>query len=181
MVANQFSLKIKTFRSNGGGEFTSNEFKSYLSNHGIAHHISCPHTPQQNGVVERKHRHIIEITITLLSQAFLSYSFWTFAIQTAVSLINLLPTSVLDWKSPWSKLHSTSPDLTQLKVFGCACYPNLRPYTTHKLEPRTRECIFIGYPTHSKGYLCLDPQTNHVYTSRHVVFNESKFPGLQSI
>ena len=45
MVANQFSLKIKTFKSDGGGEFTSNEFKAYLSNHGIAHHISCPYTP----------------------------------------------------------------------------------------------------------------------------------------
>ena len=100
MVANQFSLKIKTFRSDGGGEFTSNEFKSYLSNHGITHQLSCPHTPQQNGVVERKHRHIIETIITLLSQASLDYSCGTFAAQTAVTLINLLPTLVLDWKSP---------------------------------------------------------------------------------
>ena len=67
MVTNQFSLKTKTFRSNGGGEFTSNEFKSYLSNHGINHQLSCPQTPQQNGVVERKHRHIIETVITLLT------------------------------------------------------------------------------------------------------------------
>ena len=143
MVANQFSLKIKTFRSDGGGEFTSNEFKAYLSNHGITHHISCPYTPQQNGVVERKHRHIIETVIALLSQASLSYSFWTFAVQTAISLINVLPTSGLDWQSPWSTLYSTSPDVSQFKVFGCTCYPNLRPYTAHKLEPRTRECLFI--------------------------------------
>ena len=79
MVTNQFSLKIKTFRSDRGGEFTSNEFKSYLSNYGINHQLSCPHTPQQNGVVERKHRHIIETVITLLTQASLDYSFWTFA------------------------------------------------------------------------------------------------------
>ena len=143
MVANQFSLNIKTFRSDDGGEFTSNEFKTCLSNHGIAHHISYPYTPQQNGVVERKHRHIIETAIALLSQASLSYSFWTFAVQTAISLINVLPTSVLDWQSPWSTLYSTSPDVSQFKVFGCACYPNLRPYTAHKLEPRTRECLFI--------------------------------------
>ena len=85
------------------------------------------------------------------------YSYWSFSAQTAANLINLLLTSVLGWISPWSKLYSTTPDLSQLKVFGCACYPNLRPYNTHKLEPRTRECIFIGYPTHSKGYLYLDP------------------------
>ena len=157
MVTNQFSLKTKTFRSNGGGEFTSNEFKSYLSNHGINHQLSCPQTPQQNWVVERKHRHIIETVITLLTQASLDYSFWTFAAQTTVTLINLMPTTVLNWKYPWSKLYSTSPDPTHLKIFGCACYTNLRPYTAHKLESRTRECIFIGYPTHCKGYLCLDP------------------------
>ena len=180
MVANQFSLTIKTFRSDGGGEFTSDEFKPYLLNHGITHHISCPHTPQQNGVVERKHRHIIETAIMLLSQASLPSSFWTFAVQTALTLINFHPTLVLNWKSPWFRLYSTLPNLTQLKVFGCACYPHLRPYTAHKLEPRTRECIFICYPTHSKGYLCLDPQSKHVYTSRHVVFNEAKFPGLPS-
>ena len=80
MVANQFSLKIKTFRFDDGGEFTSNEFKTYLYNHGIAHHTSRPYTPQQNGVVERKHKHIIKTTIALLSQASLSYSFWTFAV-----------------------------------------------------------------------------------------------------
>lgn len=169
-------MKIKTFRSNGRGEFTSNEFKSYLSNHGISHQISCPHTPQQNGVVERKHRHIIETVIALLSQSSLDYSFWSFAAQTVVTLINLLPTSVLYWKFPWFTLYSSFLDLTHLKIFGCAYYPNLRPCTAHKLEPRTRECIFIGYPSQSKGYLCLDLHTNRVYTSRHVAFDESKFP-----
>ena len=49
-------------------------------------------------------------------------------------------------------------------------------YTSHKLEPRSKECLFLGYSTLSKGYLCLDLVTKHLYTSRHVVFNESKFP-----
>ena len=134
MVATQISLKIKTFRSDGEGEFTSNEFKSYLANHGISHQISCPHTPQQNGVVERKHRHIIETVISLLSQSSLDYSFWSFAAQTVVTLINLLPTSVLYWKFPWFTHYSSFLDLTHLKIFGCAYYPNLRPCTAHKLE-----------------------------------------------
>ena len=69
MVETQFSIKIKTLRSDGGGEYTSSAFKSYLLQHGITHQISCPYTPQQNGLVERKHRHLVETTITLLSQA----------------------------------------------------------------------------------------------------------------
>ena len=47
MVENQFSSKIKIFRSDGGGEYTFNDFKNYLSHHGITHHLSYPHTPQQ--------------------------------------------------------------------------------------------------------------------------------------
>ena len=98
------------------------------------------------------------------------------ALLTATFLINLLPTFVLNFVSPWSKLYSASPDLSQLKVFGCACYPHLRPYSSHKLDHRTKECIFIGYSTSSKGYLCLDPSSHHLCTSRHVLFNETKFP-----
>ena len=95
LVENQFSTTIKTLRSDGGGggEYTSKDFTSYIAFHGIAHQISCPYTPQQNGLVERKHRHLIETTITLLSQASLPSQYWSFAVQTAVSLINLLPTA----------------------------------------------------------------------------------------
>ena len=46
MVENQFPSKIKIYRSNGGGEYTFNDFKTYLSQHGITHHLSCLHTPQ---------------------------------------------------------------------------------------------------------------------------------------
>lgn len=99
LVENQFSVKIKTFRSDGGGEYISTIFKSYLSQNDIIHQISCPYTPQQNGFVERKHRHLVETTITLLSQASISTSYWSYAVQTAVTLINLLPTCVLNFHS----------------------------------------------------------------------------------
>ena len=159
MTENQFSSKIKTLRSNGRGEYTSSVVKSYQRQHGIIHQISCPYIPQQNGLVEKKHRHLIETTITLLSQASMSTSYWSYAILTTVSFINLFPTSVLNFVSPWYKLYPTPLDLSQLKVFGCACHPHLKPYTSHKLDPRTKECLFLGYSSSSKGYLCLDVQS----------------------
>ena len=79
LIKTQFSATIKCFRLDGGGEFTSNEFKSYLSHHGISCHLSCPYTTQQNGVVERKHRHVVETTVTMLSQASMPSSYWSFA------------------------------------------------------------------------------------------------------
>lgn len=80
MVETQFSTKLKSFRSNGGGEFTSSAFKLFLTTHGIHHQVSCPYTPQQNGLVERKHRHLIETSITLLAQAQIPNTYWTYAI-----------------------------------------------------------------------------------------------------
>jgi transposase InsO family protein len=71
-VENQFSKQIKFLRTDCGGEYTSNFFTEFCSTHGITHKFSCPHTLQQNGIVERKHRHIIESALTLLSHASLT-------------------------------------------------------------------------------------------------------------
>ena len=141
--------------------------------------MSCPHTPQQNGVAERKHRHLIQCALALLSESNLPMSHWHYAVSTAAHVINRLPTPNLSYKSPWEVLFNTSPDLTHHRAFGCQCFPLLTPYTAHKLYPKTTPCVFLGYPINSKGYLCFDPIAHRLYTSRHVLFNESVFPGLK--
>ena len=141
--------------------------------------MSCPHTPQQNGAAERKHRHLVQCALALLSQSKLPMSYWSYAISTAAHLINKLPTPTLGNQSPWETLYHVSPDLTHLKTFGCECFPLLTPYTSHKLFPKTTPCVFIGYPLNTKGYYCLNPTTNRIYTSRHVLFNETVFPSLK--
>ena len=67
-----------------------------------------------------------------------------------------------------------------MKVFGCACYPLLQPYTKHKLEFQSKQCIFLGYSSNHKGYKCLDPSKNRIYISRNVVFDEKLFPALDT-
>jgi hypothetical protein len=105
-------------------------------------------------------------------------SYWSYAISTAAHLINKLPTRTLGNQSPWAALYKVFPDLKHLRTFGCECFPLLTPYNSHKLFPKTTPCVFLGYPLHTKGYYCLDPVTNRIYTSRHVLFNETIFPGL---
>ena len=156
-----------------GGEFRP--LSSYCQNHGIVHRLICPHTHHQNGVVKRKHRHIVELGMTLLMQASLPIKFWDFAFQTFVYLINMLPTSSLQFQVPYTVLFHKSPDYAFLRNFGCSCYPFLRPYNKHKLEFRSHECIFLGYSPSHKGYKCLSP-SGHLYVSKDVAFNELKYP-----
>ena len=66
MVENQFNTTVKTIRSDNGLEFTSNETTLFFQSKGIIHQKSCPYTPQQNGVVERKHKYILETARALL-------------------------------------------------------------------------------------------------------------------
>ena len=69
MVENQFNSKIKNFQCDGGGEFELTEFITHLDNHGIVKHISCPSTPEQNGIAERKHRNLVVTGLTMLFHA----------------------------------------------------------------------------------------------------------------
>ena len=162
-------------RTNRGGEFTSNVFKRFCFSNGIIQHLTCSHTPQQNGVAERKHRHLVECALTMLSHSQLPPSYWSYAISTVVHIINRLPTPTLNNQTPWELLFLTKPDTSHLKTFGCVCFPLLKPYNSNKLQPHITSCIFLGYPPYTKGYICLNPITSWIYISRHVLFNEHDF------
>ncbi|PKU76601.1 Retrovirus-related Pol polyprotein from transposon TNT 1-94 [Dendrobium catenatum] len=179
MIERQFQTHIRKLRTDGGGEFINNKFKTYLTAQGILHQFTCPYTPSQNGVAERKHRHITETTRTLLLEALLPTYLWVDTLLTAVHLINRLPSPNTHNKSPYEILYQEPPDYTHLKVFGSLCYPWLKPYSNHKFSPLSHPCVFIGYAPLQKGYRCLDPKNNKVFTSRHVVFNEQIFPFCQ--
>ena len=176
LVENHFDRKIKIFQSDGGGEFTSKEFSNHLAYCGISQQLSCPFTPEQNGLAERKHRHIVETGITLLFHAHVPLKFWVDAFLTAVYLINRLPLSSTGKETPYSKLFGKNPDYSGIRIFGSQCFPYLKTPALHKFSRKTISCVFIGYSPLHKGYRCLDPQTHRVYISRHVVFNEKHFP-----
>jgi hypothetical protein len=74
------------------------------------------------------------------------------------------------------KLFATKHAYSFLRTFDCACWPNLHPYNTHKLAFRSKQCTFLSYSTHHKGYKCLDISIGRVYISRDVVFDETIFP-----
>jgi histone deacetylase 1/2 len=173
MAELQLGCSLKALQTDWGGEFRP--FTKFLTDLGVVHRLICPHTHHQNGVVERKHRHIVELGLTLLSHASLPLSYWDYAFLTAVYLINRLPSAPLNFKVPYTVLYNHDPDYKFLKAFGCACFPLLRPYNSHKLDYRSHECIFLGYSPSHKGYRCLSP-SGRLYISKDVLFNESRFP-----
>ncbi|CAL9218493.1 unnamed protein product [Arabidopsis halleri] len=179
-VETQFSTKIKNIQCDNGGEFNNTEFHRYCSSQGISIRFSCPHTSQQNGRSERMIRTINNTVRTLLFQARLPQSFWVEALHTAVHILNITPSKAVQNQIPHMSLFHQQPSYEHLRVFGCLCFPNLNHSNLPKLSPRTTPCLFLGYPSQHRGYRCMDLKTNKIIISRHVYFDEEKFPGAVS-
>ena len=166
--------KSRAFNLIGGrGEYRL--FSTLLVSYGFSHRLIFPHTHHQNGVVERKHRHIVDSGLTLLHHASLSLQFWDYAFTTTVNLINRLLTASLNFVVPFVTLFNKDLDYYFLKTFGFVCFPLLRSYHTHKLNFQSQECLFLGYSSSHKGYKCLS-SSGRIYISKDVLFNELRFP-----
>ena len=97
-VERQFQTKIRVFQSDWGGEYR--RLNHYFRRTGIHHCVTCPHTSQQNGIAEPKHRHIVETGLALLAHSSLPVRFWDEAFLTARYLINRMPTRTLQNSTP---------------------------------------------------------------------------------
>ncbi|GKA20495.1 putative RNA-directed DNA polymerase [Tanacetum coccineum] len=181
MVKVQFEKNIKRIRCDNGGEFVSNKMIDFYAREGIVLETSCPHTPQQNGVVERKHRHLLETARALKFEANLPTRFWGECVLTAAHVINRLPSEVIENKTPYEILHNSKPNYDHMKVFGCLAYYRSVETKGDKFEVRGRPGVFLGYPPGTKGYKVYDLQHRKMVTSRDVKFLENIFPFARSI
>jgi len=169
LIERKFDKQVKMIRSDNGTEFICH--KNYFREHGITFQTSCSGTTQWNGRVERKHRHILNITCALRFQHNLIISFWGECILTVGYLINLTPTPVLRGKTAYEMLYGQPPSPAQydhLKVFGCLIYaPNLGK-TSDKFSSRSQKCNFYGYPCAKKGWKLFDLDSKCYFVSHYV-------------
>ncbi|MBT0984662.1 DDE-type integrase/transposase/recombinase, partial [Salmonella enterica subsp. enterica serovar Typhimurium] len=105
----QYSIDIKILRSDNGGEYIASELSWFLQDRGIIHQTTCPHTPQQNGVAERKNRHIFETARALLIGASVPKCFLPEAVTYAMYVINRMPSRVVDFRTPLQVLTEFVP------------------------------------------------------------------------
>jgi hypothetical protein len=173
MIKNQYNHSVKTIRSDNGPEFLMHDF--YSSN-GILHQTSCVESPQQNGRVERKHQHILNVGRALLFQSNLPKYFWSYAVLHATYLINRINTPILQGKSPYEILFKTLPDLSVIKVFGSLAYASTLHVNRTKLSPRGRKCIYLGHKQGVKGTILFDLQTKEIFLSRNVTHHDHILP-----
>ncbi|GJQ93956.1 putative RNA-directed DNA polymerase [Tanacetum coccineum] len=175
LIKNQFEKNIKVFRSDNGTEFINNQVDSFLKINGILHQTTCPYTPQQNGVAERKHRHLLNTARALMFQGGLPLNMWTESILTATYLINRLPTAVLAGKSPYELVYNSEPSLLHLRTFGCLCFSTVLN-ETDKFASKSEKCVFVGYAFDKKGYKLFSLDNKKFLFSRDVKFYETVFP-----
>lgn len=178
LVQNQFNTNIKTFRSDNGSEFLDKNVRTLLLDNGIHHQTSTVYTPQQNGVAERKHRHLLGVARSLMFSMHVHKHLWGEAVLTAAYLINRMPSRVLNFLSPREKLLKLYPHcllLSELpfKIFGCTAYVFEHSPGRGKLDRRSIKCVFLGYSGSQKGYKCFCPSTRRFYTTMNVFFDET--------
>lgn len=171
MVEKQSKLSIQTLRTNGGGEFTSQDFEMFCEQEGIVHEVTPPYTPQQNGTAERLNRFVLNITRSMLKCYEVSKKLWGEVVATTTYLLNRSPSKKLDGITPEEAWTGKKPNVSHLRIFGCLCYRHVPDQRRHKLDDKGEPMILLGY--HQTGaYRLFDPNTEKIVISAYVVFDE---------
>ena len=172
LIENHTKNKIKTFRSDNGKEFTSNEFKELCRDSGIKRELNTPYNPQQNGVAERKNRTIMEAAREMLHDQYLPMHLWEEAFRTTMYVQNHTPQILLENKTPKEVFSDKKPKVSHLIIFGYPVYIHIPKEKRTKLDPSGKKSIFVGYSESSKAYRIYFLGFKKINISRHVTFDE---------
>jgi hypothetical protein len=174
MIHTHFDTFIHVFHADSAGEYLSDALRQVLVEQGTLVQFSCPSAHAQNGVAERKHRHLLETTHALMIASSIPPHFWADTISTVTYLINIQPSSTLQGGISFELLCDKTPDYSSLHLFGYVCYVLLTPRKRTKLTTQSIKCVFLGYSAEYKCYHCWDLIARMMQTSRDVTFDESR-------
>ncbi|GKB96819.1 retrovirus-related pol polyprotein from transposon TNT 1-94, partial [Tanacetum coccineum] len=163
---------IRNIRTDNGTEFVNQTLKAYYEDAEIFHQTSIARTPQQNAVVERRNRTLVEASRMMLifSKALLFR--WAEVVATACYTQNHSLIQKCHNKTPYELLHDRKPDLMYFYVFGALCYPTNDGEDLSKLKPKADIGIFIGYTPAKKAYRIYNKRTRLIMETIHVEFDE---------
>ena len=164
---------LQALRSDNGGEYLSNDFRSFLADNGIRHQLTVAYTPQQNGVAERMNRTLLNLVRSMLHHKSMPKHFWAESLSTATYVLNRVTSrSLPPDETPHHRWYGSAPNLSHLRVFGAQCWYVLPKHKVKKLDARTRPALMMGYAAQSKAYKLYDAELRRMVISRDVAFNE---------
>jgi hypothetical protein len=164
---------VKKIRSDNGSEFKNLQVEEYLEEEGVKHEFSAPYTPQQNGVVERKNRTLIDMARMMLGEFKMPERFWSEAANTACHAINRLYLHHLLKKTSYEILTGNKPNVSYFHVFGSKCYILVKKGRHSKFAPKDVEGFLLGYDSNTKAYRVFNKSSGLVEVSSDVVFDET--------
>ncbi|GKB17309.1 integrase, catalytic region, zinc finger, CCHC-type containing protein [Tanacetum coccineum] len=175
-IQSGLNKNIRCIRTDNGTEFVNQVLTEYYESVGIFHQKSVLRTPQQNGVVERRNRTLVEAARTMLIFSKAPMFLWAEAVATACYTQNRSLIHTRHNKTPYELVHDKKPDLTFLRVFGALCYPTNDSEDLGKLQPTADIGIFVGYAPSRKGYRIYNKRTRRIMETIHVQFDELSEP-----
>ena len=140
----QLGTTLKCKWTDCGGEFLSNEQKTYMAENIIEHQMSMPDSLQQNGWAERCQQTIINGAEAMWHHAGLSNGFWIYAVKAQLHMYNVTPIKRAEYKMLKELWSVQMPNISHLRVFGCLTWVHILKKRRHKLQPKSREMIFFG-------------------------------------
>ncbi|GJY61319.1 retrovirus-related pol polyprotein from transposon TNT 1-94 [Tanacetum coccineum] len=163
---------VRYLRTDNGTEFLNQTLRNYTEEVGITHNTSTARTPQQNGVVERRNRTLVEAARTMLIFSKSPLFLWAEAVATACYTQNRSLIHTRYNKTPYELLRDRKPELKYLHVFGALCYPTNDFEDLGKLQPKADIGIFIGYSPSKKAYRIYNKRTRQIMETMNVQFDE---------
>src|SRR3954466_1994855 len=171
-VLNNYNLKIKHIRSDNSTEFKNFGVEEFLDDSGITHEFSAPYTPQQNGVVERKNRTLIEMARTMLAEYNTPLKWWAETINTACHIVNRVYLHKFFNKTSYELMVGKKPNVSYFKVFGAPCWIH-DPHHQSKFAPKACEGFMLGYGINSHTYRVFNSIEHKIVETVDVRFDES--------
>ncbi|GKB59224.1 retrovirus-related pol polyprotein from transposon TNT 1-94 [Tanacetum coccineum] len=172
MIQVRLKVPVRRIRTDNGTEFVNQTLREYYEKVGISHETSVARSPQQNGVVERQNRTLIEAARTMLIYAKALLFLWAEAVATACYTQNRSIIRLRHGKTPYELLHDKPPDLSFFHVFGALCYLTNDSENLGKLQPKADIGIFIGYAPTKKAFRIYNRRTRRIIETIHVDFDE---------
>ncbi|KAF0727961.1 hypothetical protein Ae201684_014072 [Aphanomyces euteiches] len=163
-----FTVKVKVFRSDRGGEYLSEKFRTFLAKRGIRHELTEKDTSASNGKAERMHRTLLNATRTMIFGSDLPSKFWSHALSYATYLRNRVPSkSNADMLSPLAILTGKQPCLSHALPFGSICTVRIEP-RSKGIERRAEIGRILGVNSQTKAYDVWVARLGKVVVSRDV-------------